>query len=188
MCAPRESVGLLAPLGFGGDPNSNPQARLRERPSLSLGREARSMGPALSLSTSGRGAPGWLPTPHGGRPAERGQGRVRQHGAATWAARHTPQPAEVNTTVPPSGPARRADQPRLPRVSPDLGPICVHSLPAPTTGQQDLDTVSPCNWLPLTFCPLVKPEPARQKARRQSSRRPRGPAMAGGGWQARRPG
>lgn len=63
MCAPRESVGLLAPPGFGGDPSSNPQARRRERPSLSLGREARSMGPALSPSTSGRGAPGMAAHP-----------------------------------------------------------------------------------------------------------------------------
>lgn len=143
----------------------------------------------------------WLcpPRPQAGEPWDAGAhsmaGRLSTVGGGqantplpAQAARHAPQPADVGTTAQPSGPARRTDKERLPSVPPDLCPICVHSLPAPTSGQQGLDTTSPCNWLTLTFCPLVKWEPARQKARRQSRRRPRGPAMAGGGWQARRPG
>lgn len=81
-----------------------------------------------------------------------------------------------------------SDKYRLPHVSPQTCARSVHtSLPAPTTGQRAWIPCPP-HWLLLTFCPLVKLEPARQKARRQSRRRPRGPAMAGGGWRARRPG
>ena len=46
----------------------------------------------------------------------------------------------------------------------------------------------PGDKLLLTFCPPMKLRPARQRARKQSRRRPRGPAMAGGGWRARCPG
>ena len=73
-------------------------------------------------------------------------------------------------------------------VSPELCPICVHSLPAPTAGQQGLNTwITPYNWLTLTFCPSTMLETARQKARRQSRRRPGDPAMTGGGWRAHCP-
>lgn len=130
------------------------------------------------------------PQPQAGEPRDGCPHHIRAGGpsAVRGGQGDTRPPASPGggPTAQPSGPARRADESRRPCVSPDLGPICVPPLPAPTTGQQDPNTASPCNWLTLTFCPLVKLEPARQKARRQSRRRPRGPAMAGDG--ARRPG
>lgn len=86
---------------------------------------------------------------------------------SAWGGGHNSQPLGL-----PRGQTRR----QL-RFLPRPMPLHVQSLPVPTTGWQGPDTVCPCNWLTLT-CPLMKT--ARQKARRQSGRRPWGPAMAGG--------
>lgn len=145
----------------------------------SVGRE---MDLALYLTLSlGWGALGWLPPYHLAGQPDTEEGRLTHPCHPKW--RDTDLSLRRWAQEP--SPLSSSEEVRQePSVSPAPHLIWTCSLPAPTTGQEVLDTTAACDKLTLTFCPMMKLDTARKRARKPSRRRLRGPAMIGGGWLA----